>query len=104
MGIIPEQFVIVWQGIASWMERKGINPATLSFYTGYSQARIVRGIRGEREEVTSGFVHACVDFFGLRNSRMRGIEDTADILTDEECVELLTAPLKNNPRQGKLWD
>jgi hypothetical protein len=104
MGIMPEQFVIVWQGIAWWLGRKGISPATLSLHTGYSQARIARGIRGEEEQVTSGFVHACVDFFGLRNSRMRGIEDTVDILMDEECVELLIAPLKEKPQQSKLWD
>lgn len=94
----------IWQGICWWMNNKGIPPAELSRLTGFPQARIEMGIRGELERPSSDFVHACVDVFGLRNARNRSFEDTADILTDEECISLLTAPLREKPRQGNFWD
>ena len=104
MGIKPNQFPIIWRAIRWWMRNKGINPAELYHLTGYSKYRIENGIRGETEWLTSDFLHSCVDVFGLRSSRQRGIEDTIDVLTDEECIELLTAPLRTVPLQGHLWD
>jgi len=104
MGILPNQYPIIWRAIHWWMRNKSWNSAELAFRTGYSKARIERGIRGEPEPPTSGFLHSCVDIFGLRSSRQRGIEDTTDILTDEECIEVLTAPLRTPPRQGYIWD
>jgi hypothetical protein len=104
MGIKPNQFPIIWQAIRDWMLNKGINSARLSHLTGYSKDRIENGIKNETEWITSDFLHSCVDHFGLRSSRQRGFEDTIDVLTDEECIELLTAPLRTIPLQGHLWD
>lgn len=104
MGINPNQFPIIWRAIRWWMKRKQIKPATLSRLTGYSIERIQKGIRGETEWLSSDFVHACVDVFGLRNARNRSIEDTADVLTDEECIQLLISPLTTPPDQGSFWE
>ncbi len=104
MGIIPNQYPVIWQAIRWWMEKKLWDSAELALQTGYSKARIERGIRGEPEPPTSDFLHSCVDVFGLRASRQRGIEETADVLTDEECVYLLTEPLRIHVRQASLWD
>lgn len=104
MGIKPNQFPIIWEAIRCWIHSKGINAAELSLLTGYSKYRIENGIRSGTEWLTSDFLHSCVDVFGLRFSRQRGIEDTTDILTDEECIEVLTARLRTTPSQGYLWD
>lgn len=101
---MPNQYPVIWQAISWWMEMRLLKPAKLYLLTGYSKDRIERGIREMTEPLTSDFLHACVDVFGLRNSRQRGIEDTADVLTDEECIRLLIAPLTRPPRQGNLWD
>ncbi len=104
MGIEPNQFPIIWRAIRWWMRNKVINPVELFSLTGCSKYSIENGIRSGTEWLTSDFLHSCVDVFGLRSSRQRGIEDTVDVLTDEECIELLTAPLRAAPLQGHLWD
>lgn len=112
MGINPNKFPIVWQAIRWWMRAKDISSAKLSLLTGYlnvkgyTEYRIENGIRNGNEWITSDFLHACVDIFGLRSSRQRGTEETDEVLTDEECIEMLTAPLRTagRPRQGQLWD
>lgn len=104
MGINPNQFLIIWQGIRWWMEERQISPAKLSRLTGYSLERIEKGIRGKPEWLSSDFVHACVDVFGLRNARNRSIEDTAEVLTDEECIQLLISPLTTPPHQSSFLD
>ena len=105
MGIVPEQIPIIWRGIAWRMKNKGITPTELARLTGCSKERIERGIRGEFEWLSSDLLPNFVDAFGLRNARNRSFEDFADILTDEESIQLLTAPLKEEqPRQSNLWD
>jgi hypothetical protein len=110
MGILPNQYPTIWEGICWWMKKiemmKGIeiSPAVLARLTGFPLDRIQRGVRDWAEPITSDFIHNCVDVFGLRNARNRSFEDTADSLSDEECIELLTAPLKNQSRQGNFWD
>ena len=109
MGIMPSQFRIIWQAIDIWIREKQWTPAVLAWYVleqgckGYNEKRIATGIRNETEEVTSDFLHACVEVFGLRSSRQRGIEETVDVLTDEECIEALTAPLRF-AQQARLFD
>jgi hypothetical protein len=104
MGISPNQFRIIWEAIYAWMKAKDTSPAELSRLTGYPVYRIEKGIKEKTEWLTSDFVHACVDVFGLRNARNRSFEDIADVLTDEECIQLLTSILTIAPRQGKFWD
>ncbi len=103
MGIEPNRFSIIWEAIYWWMKAKDISPAELARLTRYPIYRIKKGIKEKTEWLTSDFVHTCVDCFGLRNARNRSFEDTADVLTDEECIQLLTSPLTMRPRQGTLW-
>ena len=93
----------IWEGIRWHMNNRGIDPARLAFHTRYSKDRIGRGIAGESEQLTSDFLHACVEAFGLKAARMRSYEDTSDVLTDEECISLLIAPLTKIPRQRNFW-
>jgi len=108
MGITLKQDQInkiksTWRGICAGMNQHGITPQALAYRTGYSRDRIERGVRGEPEQLSSDFLHACVSVFGLRSARAKFIEDTDDIYSDEECMELL-AQLAIPPRQGNLWD
>ncbi len=109
MGIPEGQFATIWQAILCWMRQRGFSSDYLAYevrgynVNGYSQDHIESGIKGGTEWLTSDFVHACVDIVGLTNARQRGPEDTNDILTDEECVELLTSPLKGTGGQGGFW-
>lgn len=104
MGIRPDQFRIIWQAIVWWMDEKGVTPTYLHFQTGYSEERIRRGLNGEPVPIESDFLHSCVGVFGLRSARTRTYEDTEDVMTDEECIEVLTVPLRTTSRQGHLWD
>ncbi len=94
----------VWQGIRWWMNEKKVSPAELERLTGHPSYRIERGINGEELPLPSSFLHASVDAFGLRNARNRSVEDATELLTDEECVQLLASPVTTPPRQGNFWN
>ena len=100
MTKIPDS--VVWKGIKWWLKERHMKPSLLSHYAGYPELKILRGINGEPERLSSDFLHACVDALGLRSARARGYEDTADVLTDDECRDLLARPVLS-PRQGALW-
>jgi hypothetical protein len=104
MVIPQEQIPLVWQGIKKCMEILNITPAILARVTGYSEETIRRGCRNGDERLASYMLPVFVDAFGLRNARNRSFEDTADLLTDEECIELLTEPLRQKPHQSNMWD
>ncbi len=93
MGIVESQFPRIWRGIAWWLKERGMSSLELARLTSYRHERIVRGIQLGTEWLESDFVHECVEAFRLHSARNRSIEDTVDILTDEECVRLLTDPL-----------
>ena len=104
MGINPDKFSKIWRAIDQWMKKLDKSLSQLSRATGYSEYRLLNGINYGNEWITSDLVHDCVDFFGLRSSRQRNIEeDSAYDLTDEECVDLLTSILREDD-QGRLWD
>jgi len=104
MGINPDKFSKIWRAVDQRMKKLGLSLSQLSITTGYSKYRLLNGINYRNEWITSDFVHDCVDFFGLRSSRQRNIEeDSAYDLTDEECVNLLTSILIEDD-QGRLWD
>ena len=103
MGITEDQFKIICQAISLWMPKKGLSQDNLASLTGYPKYRIERGVTGKSEWITSSFVHDCMEAFGLTIARQRGPEDTTDILTDEECVAALTAPLREIANQGRFW-
>ena len=104
MGINSDKFSKIWRAVDQWMKKLGISPSQLSIVTGYSEYCLLNGINYGNEWITSNLVHDCVDFFGLRSSRQRNIEeDSAYDLTDEVCVDLLTSILREDD-QGRLWD
>lgn len=103
MGIDQSEFSIIWEAVFYWLRKKGMNIYDLARYTDLSSRQIEDGIVNKNEWITSAFVHDCVDRFGLTNARMRGVEDLVDILTDEECVQLLIAPLTRPPENSTLW-
>ncbi len=93
-----------WQGICWRMNEQRISPQALANRTGCPRDRIKRGVTGEPEPLPSDFLHACVNVFGLKSARAKFFEETDDILSDDECIELLRPPPATPPRQGNLWD
>jgi hypothetical protein len=104
MVILHEQIPIIWRGIRRHMEEKNISASEIAYSVGLSREAVVKGLKGEFVWLASNHLPLFVDYFGLRNGRSKSFEDTADILTDEECIELLIAPLKEEPRQSTLWE
>lgn len=102
MGILESQFGIIWRAIKYWMDKKGLYPAELVYLPGYPEHVIKRGIKNGSEWLSSDFVLHCFERLGLMSARLRGPEDTADILTDEEIVAALTAPLIGTVKQGRF--
>ena len=103
MGIQESQFPFIWRGIRWWMKQRHMSPQDLARLTSYRMEAILRGIQGETEWLESDFVHECIEAFRLHNARSRGPEDTADLLTDEECVALIAEPLAQKEGQVRLW-
>lgn len=101
MGIDDSMFLTVWRGIDWWRKQRGMTLKDLARRTHQPLEYIQRGIQYGNEWLTSDFVHDCVDAFRLHNARSRGIEDTVDVLTDEECITLLIEPLQDQ-RQGSF--
>ena len=105
MVILSKQIPFIWQGIFELMKIKNIPPSTLSRLTRFSEESIKKGIRGEYVQLTSDDLPSFVEAFGLSNTRNRNFEDFVDILTDEECIQLLTEPLtREQHHQNMLWD
>lgn len=105
MVILSHQIPVIWQGIFSWMKIKSISPSALARLTGLSEESIKNGIKGVYIQLSSDDLPRFVDAFGLSNARNRNFEDFADILTDEECIQLLTEPLREEqPHQHNFWD
>jgi hypothetical protein len=92
-----------WRGIRALMNRDGMTPEGLASLTRHPIDRVERGLRGELEPLPSYFLHECVSVFRLTSARAKFIEDTDDIYSDEECMELL-AQQATPPRQGNFWD
>ncbi|MBA7666148.1 hypothetical protein ES703_74225 [subsurface metagenome] len=111
MGILEDQRESIWRAIEFWRREKRLSTHHLSLLTAgktkepYTPDRIGRGITDGSEPISSDLVHACVEIFGLVvgpvSARGKSPKDTR--LKDEECVELLTAPLRRT-QQGELWD
>jgi hypothetical protein len=102
---IPEsQWGIIWKAIEYWRGARHLGLPHFSLLVAgvrgaYTPQRIARGIQDGSERITSELLHTCVRIFGLVSARQSGLDDN---LTDEECIELLTAPLKKNTAQGKF--
>ncbi len=96
---IPEsQLATIWKAVEFWVKNKNLSVHLFSFQTAgtkdpYLPDRIAKGIKDGSVPISSDFLHTCVWVFGLTSARGRGLDDN---LTDEECIELLTAPLMKN--------
>ena len=96
---IPEsQLAIIWKAVEHWVKNKSLSIQLFSFQTAgmkdhYLPDRIAKGIKDGSVPISSEFLHTCVWIFGLTSARGRGLDDN---LTDEECIELLIAPLMEN--------
>jgi hypothetical protein len=96
VGIEENQFPMIWRAISKWLGKRNTSPYHLARVTGYTTKDIERGIAGLPVWITSDFVHDCVEFLGITNARTRSIEDSADFLPDEVCVDLLLSILQSN--------
>lgn len=103
MGIDQSQFSIIWKAVRYWLQKKGIKLRDLAQYTDLTSKQIENGIINRDEWITSQFIHTCVDRFGLTHARTRGFEELVDILTDEECIQLLVAPLTAPSEHPTIW-
>ncbi len=104
MEISESQSVIIWEAIKFWIKENNLSIPLFSLQTAgtrppYPPDRIARGIKGGSERISSDFLHTCVRVFGLVPARQRGLGDN---LSDEECINLLTAPLRKNTEQSKF--
>ena len=108
MGIPENQFEMIWRAIKYWRDKLGWSSEQLNSFTSqimikpYSTYRIEKGITSRDEWLTSEFVHACFEVFGLPSHRLRGSEELADILTDQECISALISPIIESHQQSKF--
>lgn len=100
---------LVCEAIDWWLKEKDITPAELARKAGYLNGALIEKRIKNREALPTDFIRECVDILGLKTASRAKFEDTADILTDDECRERLTEPLrwKSSRRmhlQGKFWE
>jgi hypothetical protein len=94
----------IWKAVCWRMNERRIMPQELARMTGYSKNLIEKGICGDPVPVTEDFLQNCVTAFGLTNARAMYFEDTLDILSHDELVQLIKPPPAMPPRQGNFWD
>ncbi len=107
MDIKPDQFEVIWRSIGFWMKERRMRIGDFigllrPFQTGYNRERVENGLNNQNENLTSDFIHACVAIFGFQFRR--GAEDDVEVLSDEECITILTAPFRERPSQSRLFD
>jgi len=89
---------IISQGTKWWMRERGLTLAELALKTGCTKEYVRKVIDCESVEIRLEFLQSLVMTFGRTSARF--YEDTPEILTFDQCVELIKPP---PPRQGKLW-
>jgi len=104
MEIPQNQWGIVWKAINHWMKENNLSPDVFYLQIAgtqppYLRDRLLRGLKDGSEPITSDLVHHCVRIFRLASARQGG---SVGDFTDEECIELLIAPLTKNDEQGKF--
>ena len=85
---------LVCQAIEWWLDEKHITLAELARRTGYHNVALIERRIKNRGVLPTDFLRECVDILGLKTASRVKFEDTVDLLTDEECRELLTEPLR----------
>ncbi|MDD5127973.1 MAG: hypothetical protein PHR43_07785 [Dehalococcoidales bacterium] len=100
MSIEERLFPKIWQALGKWLKQKSLSLDALAKFTGKSRERIQNGIRNGTEWIDSKFIHDCIEFFGFQFRR--GTEDFDDVLSDEECIDLLTSILEDEQFNSDL--
>ena len=100
---------LVCEAIDRWIDEKNITLAELARKAGYLNVALIEKLMKNREALPKDFLRECVDILGLKAATRAKFEDTADLLTDDECREILTEslrrmPLKRMHTQGKFWE
>ena len=94
----------IWQAIRWRMNERRITPEELALKTGYSKDHVERGLVGEPIPITKMFLNRAAMAFGLTSGRAKYYEDTTEILTYEELVDLIMPKPAMPPRQGDFWN
>ena len=85
---------LVCEAIDWWLKEKDITLAKLARKAGYLNVALIEKLMKNRGALPTDFLRECVDILGLKTASRVKFEDTVDLLTDEECRELLTEPLR----------
>jgi len=93
----------IWRSLLGHMGKRDLRTFQISDATGYRIDLIERGLAGEPIPVTEAFIRRLVIYLGLVSGRIKRYEDTYDILTYDQCVELLKLP-EDPPQQSSLLD
>jgi hypothetical protein len=94
----------IWQAICARMNERRMAPKQVAYKTGYPLKYIERGIVGEPAPITLDFLQDFVTVLGLTSGRTKHYEDTAEILSWEDCVALIKPQPAMPPRQGNFWE
>jgi hypothetical protein len=105
METTENQRRIIWKAINHWMRQYNLSPRTFSSQISgisppYLTERILKGITYGSEPITSDLLHECVRVFGLAKARQKKLND--NLLTDDDCIALLTAPVIQNEGQSEF--
>lgn len=100
---------LVCEAIDWWRKEKDTTLAELARKAGYLNVALIEKLMKNRGALPTDFLRECVDILGLKVATRAKFEDTADGLTDDECREVLTEPLRRKPLrrmhpQGKFWE
>jgi hypothetical protein len=95
---------IISQGIQWWMSQRGFSLRELAYLTKRSENYIKKVIACEPVEIRLDFLQSCITAFNRRSNRIKSFEETDDILSWDECVDLLKPPLPTPPRQANFLD
>ncbi len=94
----------IWQSLLGHMKERNLRTCQISDATGYRIDHIERGLAGEPIPVTYDFIRRLVIYLGLAPGHKEHYEDTYDIRTYDQCVELLKLPEEPPQQQSSLWD
>jgi len=94
----------IWQAICWRMNERRVIPKQVAYHTGYPLKFIEKGIAGEPAQITLAFLQDFVTALGLTSGRTKHYEDTAEILSWEDCVEAIKPTPAVPPRQGNFWE
>ena len=99
-----DEITSIWEAIRSRMNERKVDPESLAQGTRYSLHNIEEGLKGEVVPLTLGFLRDCVRVLRLASGRIKYFEETEDILSYDECVDLLKPKPMMPPHQSNFWE